>query len=338
MMRFEHKVKYLSIALAVLLVGFGLGEFFAPERMTTRSETGSLLPGKGSDVARVDIGNTGTSLVLVRAGGTWGLVDGSDRLPIQASRIDSLLAELGKAGRKRPVASAKEAWKNLGLDEATAKSLKLSDEKGKVILDLRVGSYGATGSEVYARLAGSDASFAIGSGISSWLGVDRGAWLDKRLFATVLEAGGVQALSLKADMTLEDTAGAAATPAAGAASTKAAPLHFAWRLERSGEGWKGGARELDAVAVESTLRAILNLEAVDLAARAPEGAFAKIGASISLETGKGGNRLVEVGTSAGEGRFWVRATESGKASPLAFKVSSYSLGLILKDEENFTKK
>ncbi len=115
MMRFEDKVKYLSIALVVLLAAWGLGEFFAPERSAARSETGSYLVGKSSDAARVELSTKASQVVLVKEGGVWVLKDGSDSLPVLSSRVDSLLSALAKAGRKRPVAGGKEAWKNLGL-------------------------------------------------------------------------------------------------------------------------------------------------------------------------------------------------------------------------------
>jgi len=326
MMRFESKVKYLSIALVMLLLAWAAGEFFAPERVATRSEMVSLLSAKPAEVASVDLSAAGKELHLARTGGQWTLVDGADRLPVQSSRVDALVAALAKAGRKRPIATGKEAWKNLGLDEAMAKEVKLSDAVGKPLLDLHAGNYGSTGSELYVRLGSSDASYTVDGSIASWLGADRGSWLDRRLFQSAADANSVQAFSIAADLVLDP------------AAKPVKPLKASWRFERTGEGWKGSARTLDAVSIESALRGLLNLEAADLLARAPGDAFAHVGATVKVELGSGKERMVEVGSGAGNGRFWIRASEGGQASPLGFQVSSYSLGAFLKDEDGFVKK
>jgi len=328
MMRFETKVRALVAVLAVLLLAWGLGEFFAPERVSRRSETVTLLSGKTAEVARIDIAAGGSALRLEKSGGQWALADGADRLPVLTSRVDALLSSLAKAGRKRPVASKKEAWAGLGLDEGKVRSLTLSDAAGKPLLELHAGNYGTTGSELYARFGQGEASFTIDSTVSSWLSPDRSAWLDKRLWRTAVEAVAVQAVAVRADISLVAEGKDAAKP----------PLRAAWRFERSGQDWKGGQRLPDSVSVESMLRALLNLEAVDLAARAPADAFAKVAATVTLELGSGKSRLLEVGQPAGSGRFWARASEDGKLLPLVFQLSSYSLGTFLKDESAFVKK
>ncbi|MEI6876902.1 MAG: DUF4340 domain-containing protein, partial [Spirochaetota bacterium] len=255
MMRFEDKVKYLSAVLVVLLLAWGLGEFFAPERSAARTETGSFLIGKGSDAARIELSAKSGQLTLVKEGSVWVLKDGQDSLPVLSSRVDSLLAALAKAGRKRPVAGGKEAWANLGLEDANSKALKVSDASGRVLADLRLGNGGPTGSEVYARFGGSDASYTIEGSLGSFLNPDRASWLDRRLFHSSADANAVQSFAIKADLALD----------------AAKPLRFSWKFERAGQDWKGASRALDGVAIESALRAALNLEAVDLSAKSVAG-------------------------------------------------------------------
>ena len=328
MMRYQDKVKYLSIALVVLLVAFGLGEFFAPERVSSRQEAFTALPSKSGEVAKVELlgPGAGASLTFTRGGGQWALEDASARLPVQSNRIEAMLTALSAAGKRRPVAGNKDSWKSLGLDDAQAKVLKLTDGTGKLLLELRVGSHGPSGSEVYARFGTAEASFMIDAAVASYLGTDRASWLDRRLFGNAPEAAAYQAFAVRADIILNP------------ADKAAKPLNIAWRFERSGQLWKGGARELDAVTIESVLRAAGNLEATDLAAAAPAEAFAKVSATITLDLGSGKTRIIEIGAPAADGRFWARATEAGQPRPFGYQVSRYSLESILKSEESFAKK
>ena len=333
MMRYEDKVKWLSGALVVLLLAWGLGEFFSPERIAARAETGALLAGKADQAADIELTVGTSSLHLAKKAGTWALLDGSDTLPVQASRIDAFLSALAKAGHRRPIASAKEAWTNLGLDEAQAKSLKISDARGKVLLDLKAGNRGPTGSGLYVRFAASDASWLVDSDISSWLVTDRGSWLDLRIWKNAVGSDSVQSALASADVDF------GAQAAASAAAPKRVPAkHIAWSFERAADGWKSGSQVPDTVAVESMLRAALNLEAVDLASRAPAGAFDKLAATLTLSLGTGKTRVIEVGGQAGDGRWWVRTDDNGQASALVYQVSSWSLGSIFKDAASFMKK
>ena len=343
MMRFEDKVKWLTGLLAALLVAWGLGVFFSPERVASRAETSSLLVAKPAEAADIVISSASAgapaSIVhLVKNDGVWQLMDGINALPIRSGRVDALLSALAKAGRRRPVAQAKEAWQSLGLDETQATTLKISDAKGRVLLDLASGNRGPTGSDIYIRLAGSNASYLVNAEIASWLVADRASWLDLRIWKKDLASDAVQAVSVKATADLS-------APAVGSSQGKTAQSRpkmlskpIAWKFERTADGWKGENETPDSVAVESMLRAALNLEGVDLAAQAPAGAFDTIGATITLTLGNGQDRVIEVGAPAGDGRFWVRASEAGSAIPLAYQVSSWSLGSIVKDKASFAKK
>lgn len=332
-MRFQDKVKWLSGALVVLLLVWGLGEFFSPERVAARSQTSSLLGTKPTEAADILLASGSSSVHLVKQGGGWSLMDGKDALPVQGSRVEALLSALAKAGRRRPVAQAKEAWKDLGLDEAEAKTLRVADARGKVLLDLRAGNRGATGAGIYLRFAGSDASYLAESDLSSWLAADRGSWLDLRLWKTSLGSEAVESIEASS---LLDFAGQTNLAAGQAPKTLARPV--AWKFDRQGEGWKGGPKDADPLAVESVVRAALNLEAADLAVAPPPGAFDSLNARVSLVLGSAKTRLVEVGASAGPGRWWARASEGGVLSPYAFQLSSWSLSGIFRDPSSFAKK
>lgn len=331
MMRFEDKVKWLSGALVVLLLVWGLGEFFSPERVAARDQTSTLLAGKADQASDILITSGSATAHLSKQGGVWKLMDGSSALPVQSSRVDALLSALASSARRMPVAKSKDSWKSLGLDDQRTKSLKVSDAAGKALLDLKAGDRGPTGSGLYVRLAGSDTSYLVQSDISSWLVADHGSWLDLRIWKDRLTSDAVQSVAATSDL---DFASQAASTGAKA---KTAVPHVSWKFDRTKDGWEG-AKGLEEVTIESMIRAALNLEAVDLAAQAPAGAFDKIGAKMTLILGTGKTKVIEVGASAGDGRWWVRATDGGQLLPLSFQVSSWSLGALFKSEASFQKK
>ena len=333
MMRFEDKVKWLAGALVLLLLAWGLGEYFSPERMLARSETSTFLAGKtATEAADILVKVGANSVHLVKKGGTWLFMDGADTLPVRPTRVEDFLSALARSGRRRPVAKAADAWKSLGLDDAGAKSLKISDAEGKVLLDLDAGNRGPTGSGVYVRFAGSNTSYLADADISTWLVADRGSWLDLRVRNKALASDAVQAIAMNATVDPSSQA-----PGSTAKGNKPKPP-FAWKFVRDADGWKGGKATPGTVAVDSTVRAALDLEAVDLAATAPAGAFDKIGATITLTEGNGKTRVIEMGAPAGNGRWWVRVSEDGQVEPLAFQVSAWTLGSIVKDEASFMQK
>ncbi|MGA2548380.1 MAG: DUF4340 domain-containing protein [Rectinemataceae bacterium] len=311
-MRYEKKVIVLSSVLAVLLLIWAAGLVFSPERMAARSESAHLLAGKAGDVASISLkASGGASIELAKSGSAWSLVDGSARLPVQAQRVASFIDELASVSRLRVVARSKDSWAGFQLDDAQAKRASLKDASGKVMADIYVGGYGPTGSEIYLRRADSDLSYSAGSGLAPYLGYGRSTWLDLRVMSGLKEDE-VQSFAIKSAIALDGKGKAA--------------LSLDYALRRDGKGWKAGAAQIDADAAASLLRSIVTLQGEDYVATPPADAFARVDARIALELGSGKSKVLEVGATAGDNRFYARiAGES-----LVFTVSSFSLRGALK--------
>lgn len=311
-MRYEKKVILLSSVLGALLLIWLGGLVFSPERVAARSESAKLISGKSSDVASISIkGSEGSTLELQKSGASWSLADGSVKLPVQAQRVQSFLDDLGAISRLRVVARSKDSWSGFDLDEAKAKRATLKDASGKTVADLYFGSYGPTGSDIYLRKTGSDLSYVAETGIASYFSGGRSSWLDLKLLGALKDSD-VQSFSLKSGIVLEKGK---------------APVALDYSARREGQGWKSGSGGgLDAEAVSSLLRGMIALQGEDYVAAPPPEAFAKVQARVSLDLGNGSSKVIEIGASAGEERFYGRVTGSG----LTLQVSTYSLRSVLK--------
>ena len=308
MMSYERKVAWLGGSLALLLAIWGAGLLFSPERRTARAESRSLLAAKAEEAASISIGGLGLS----KEAGSWFLAEGSGKLPVQESRVRSFLEAAAAVKRLRPQAKTKAAWESFELDEARAAAVLVKDAKGKVLADFALGGYATAGGEVYLRLAGSEASYSAPSAIASYVRGDRSSWLELRVLPGPLPEADVESLSLRASLALDGPG----KPG----------LALEYALKRSEQGWSGLAGQVDAVAVSSLLRSILNLEAEDILLSPPASAFSPVAARIELSLGNGGTRVLEVGAPAGEGRFYLRLA----GGPYVYAVSAYGLRNALK--------
>jgi hypothetical protein len=324
-MRYEKKVIVLASVFAALMLIWIAGLVFSPERMAARSESVRLISGKASDVASISLkaggpaGSAASTIELALSGGAWVLVDGQARFPVQSSRVTGFINELAGISRLRKLASSKESWAGFQLGEAEAKRATLKDAAGKVLADLYLGGYGPTGSELYLRRALSDASYAAETGIASYFGYGRSAWLDLKLLGDIKESE-VQSFAIKSGIALD-----------GAGKP---PLNLDYSMRRDAQGWKAGAASIDAEGASALLRSIVGLQGEDYVASPPAEAFAKIGARIDLELGSGRSLSLEVGSAAGTDRFYARLGGKGLVS----LVSSFNLRNCLKSLSDLAKK
>ncbi len=312
-MRYEKKVVVLSSTLAALFLIWAAGFAFSPDRVAARTESLRLLSGKASDVASISLKSlSGVSIELAKSGSTWTLVDGSARLPVQTQRVTSFIDELASVSRLRVVARSRDSWAGFMLDDAQAKRASFKDASGKMLADILVGGTGPVGSEIYLRRAGSDLSYSAESGLLSYMGYGRSMWLDLRMLAGLKESD-VQSMAIKCSLPLDGKG--------------KPPVSLDYSLRRDGKGWKVGAAQIDAEAATSLVRSLTALQGEDYVVSAPVDAFAKVDAKVSLELGNGQAKVVEIGSAAGDNRFYARI--SGEA--LTFTVSSYSLRAVLKN-------
>jgi len=311
-MRYEKKLIVLSSVLAALLLLWAAGMVFSPENVAARSESAHLLVGKAADVGSIVLkGSDGSAIELAKSGGAWFLVDGAAKLPVQTQRVTGFLDALGSVSRLTVVAKTKGSWAGFQLDDAQAKRASLKDSSGKVLADIYLGGYGPTGSEVYLRREGSELSYAADAAIASYVGYSRSTWLDLRILASVKE-GDPQTLTFTSSIALDGKG--------------KPPLKLDYSLTRDGKGWKAGAAQIDAEAVNALVRSIIALQGEDYVSSAPPQAFAKVDARIALDLGNGGSKALEVGDSAGQDRFYARVA----GNSLVFTLSSYSLKSVLK--------
>jgi len=311
-MRYEKKVILLTGILAALLLIWGAGLLFSPERMAARSESTRLLSGKAADVASISLKAGGGAMIeLEKSGGAWVLVDGQARFPVQAARVSSFIDEIAGIARLKSVAHSKESWAGFQLGDAEAKRATLKDASGKVLADVFVGGYGPTGSEVYLRRSLSDTSYTAETGIASYMGYGRSTWLDLKLLGDIKESD-VQSFAVKSGIALD-----------GAGKP---PLNLDYSIRRDASGWKAGAASIDPEGASALLRSIVGLQGEDYVAAPPAEAFAKIAARIDLELGTGRSVVLEVGSAAGTDRFYARV--SGKS--LVALASSFNLRNCLK--------
>jgi hypothetical protein len=313
MMRFETRVKILSATLAFLLLALAAGWVFDPARRLERAESTRLVSAKKEAIARVELGGA-LPLVLEREGGSWFLLRGAERLPAEAGKVGAFLDALDRVTRLAAVAGSSSAWEGYGLAEGKARRVVLKDAAKSAIADFWVGDYGNTGREVYLRLAGKDASYSVDSGFVSYLGYGPSGWLDLRVLPDSGGAEKVQSVAAQGKLLLD----------AGAAKART----FGWKIVRSQGGWNQSPEgtAIDAVAAESLVRAAVNLQAEDIA---PAGTpFGATGASLSLELADGRTVSLEVGESAGDGRWKLR--RSG-GDGRVWTVSSYALGNLFKE-------
>jgi hypothetical protein len=311
-MRYEKKIIILSAVLAALLIIWTAGIVFSPDRMAARAESTHLLAGKVSDVSAISLSAPGASPIeLAKSGSTWSLIDGGARLPVQAQRVSSFIDELASMTRLRVVARSKSSWSGFQLEDAQAKRALLKDASGRTLADIYVGGYGPTGGEVYLRRGGADSAYSGNSGLAPYLDYGRSSWLDLRVLGGLKE-GDVQSFAVKSSIALDGP---------GKPS-----LVLDYSLRREGKGWKAGAAQIDAEAAGALLRSIIALQGEDYIASPPPQAFAKVAASLALELGSGSSKLLEVGSSAGDNRFYARL--GGES--LVFTLSSYSLKGTLK--------
>jgi hypothetical protein len=323
-MRYEKKVIVLSSSLAVLLLAWGAGMIFSPERVAARAESAKLIAGKSADIAAISIKNGAVAIELAKSGSSWAIVDGAAKLPAQSTRVSSFLDDLAAISRLRVVAKSKESWAGFQLDDAKAKRATLKNAAGKVVADIYLGGYGPTGSEVYLRKGGSDSSYLVETGLNSYLNASRSSWLDLRVLGGLKETD-LQSIALKSSIALDGKG--------------KAPLKLDYSLRRDGKAWKSGAAAIDAEAVSALLRSVIGLQGEDYVTSPPPEAFAAIQARVGLELGNGMSQAIEVGALEGNERFYARVSggASAAASPV-FTVSAYNLRSILKSQADLAAK
>jgi hypothetical protein len=321
-MTYKNKVITLSSTLACLLLVYAAGLLFSPDRLRDRAESGKLLAGKSADAALVSIGSGSSGPVdFKKVSGAWTLEEDGASLPVQSSRVEALLSSLAEVKSLSLRSSSKSSWNDFGLDETRGKRVVVKNTAGKSLADFYAGSYGPTGSQIYVRLAGKDAVYAVSGDFGSYIEGGRASWLSRALFKDGPKPEDVQSVDYGSSL---DLSGA----------VKAKVKAVAWSAVRNGGTWTvraaaGGASNGAAVTgetVDAVLRSALSLEGDDMKAVVQPEAFVKTQASIVMHLGSGKAVSFEVGGAAADGLFYARCS----SSPYVYEVSRYSLANVLR--------
>lgn len=305
-MTYRSKVLALSATLTALLLIYGAGLVFSPERIAARAEKAVLLKGPVSEATSISLG----SLEFAKEGSAWVLLDQGLGLPVVASRVDSLLSSLAAVTRLSPRSDSGQALDGLGLGQGQGRRVFIKSAAGKVLADFELGGYSPTGDEVYVSLGGTGKAYAAGAAFASALGQERAAWLDLRVVQPGYKPEEITSIAVKASVKLDAKVLTTAD----------------WSGKRKDGGWASSGAKLDPVAVESVLRSILTLEGQDILAQVPASAFAKVQARIDLGTDKGGQIGLELGAAADADRFYLRSSAGGQV----YLVSAWSLKNLLR--------
>jgi len=320
-MTYKNKVIALSSTLAGLLLIYAGGLLFSPDRLRDRAESGKLLAGKSADAALVSISSgPGSPMSFKKDSGAWTLEEDGASLPVQSSRVEALLSSLAEVKSLSLRSSSRSSWNDFGLDETRGKRVVVKNAAGKSLADFYAGSYGPTGSQIYVRLAGKDAVYAVSGDFGSYIEGGRASWLSRALFKDGPKPEDVQSVDYGSSLDLS-----------GAIKAKAKAV--AWSAVRNGGNWtvKAGSGASNGAAVtgetvDAVLRSALSLEGDDMKAVVPPEAFAKTQASIAMHLGSGKTVSFEVGGAAADGLFYARCS----SSPYVYEVSRYSLANVLR--------
>jgi|GEM_PF-1383430 len=335
-MTYKNKVIALSSAFAALLLVYAASLIFSPERSLARAETGKIFSGKEADVAEVDLDGIPQGSVPIQQGGgqnaekismlfkksgsDWSLEEDGASLPALPARISSLVSAVAKVKSLSPRSGSESSWASFGLAGGSARHVVLKDKAGKVLADFYAGSYSATGSEIYLRLAGKPEVYAADAELGSYLESSRASWLNRALFKNEIKTDDVQSIEFSSTLNLS------ALTAQNAAAVKA-PAPVAYTATRSGSSWTVKGAAVDPQSVAGIVRSGLSLEGDDMFAAAPPEAFEKIPIGIVFHMGDGQSLKLEIGSRAGSsGLYWARSS----ASPFVFQVSIYGIAGLLR--------
>lgn len=303
---FDTKVRIIAAVDAALLLLVVLGLALSPARSGARSKRADLLKGVDA-VAAIRLGG-GEALELVRDGVAWGLVDGGERLPVDASRVDAFLKAVDAVDSLEPVARDRSAWKGLGLEGDEARSVSLLDAEGKVLSSFTLGSYAQVGGQAYLAVGEGSAAYRAPGGMASYVRGSRSSWLDLRAFPQAPKVEEIQEFVVKGSVADADGKARA----------------YDYTLRRSAQSWESSdGRRLDAAKVESAVRALSALRGTDYAA---PGAPEPRALVAELRLGNGRSLSLSLGERGPDGRFAAASSQRGRQLYL----SAWSIGEAVK--------
>lgn len=315
-MSFRGRVAVLACAAGALALAIAVGLVFSPEARRTRESRGALLRLDPAEIESVEISDSSGTRAFRRLGAAWVLDEDGTFLPARAERIEAYLAVLGSLKSLEEISRMEASWETLGLDDATARRVRLLLGDGAAAAEFRVGRYSPDGSRVYLRKDLDPRGYAVPSSVASRLPASRRSWLDLRVFGEPVPLEDVMSLRISGTLRFPD-------------GTVFGPGYILER-DRSG-GWTSRqVPDLDPAAAGRLIRSWMNAEAEDFAPRdAARGAGGGPGTElrVDLELGGGTLRSLRIsGQADPEGRYI--AVRTGGPGP--FLLGSWILADLLK--------
>jgi hypothetical protein len=176
-MTYKKQFTVLSGIIAGLALLYILTIIFDPERRGARSAAYSWLePGQNDRISGIIIAKADETITLARNGDMWFVSHNGKDYPARASRIEDLIAALGKRAPYPVRSTGASSHERLSLNEGQAVRITVAAGAGPPLLSLLIGQYGITGQDVYLRKQGQNEvrsgedifTTYTRSGLSSW--------------------------------------------------------------------------------------------------------------------------------------------------------------------------
>jgi hypothetical protein len=310
-MTYRRNIAILGGAAAALALIFAASVVFAPENRARSASTAVLLAAKRAAAAvRIELREAGgVPWVLEKTGETWSAAAGGFRLPVQSSRVEDLFAALSAKAEYPQRAASEGAQASLGLTDAAAGGIKLTDSAGAVLLDLLVGQADPSGRAVYLRRAGDKRIFSGPDSFASLLSGGPRAWYRLELFGAdpAVRAEAIQGLELSA------------------------PSVPALALARTADGWTVNGAAADKAKADAWAASVAGLLSDDISTE-PLPASAEDYAKLTVELGDGTSRRILVQeAAAGEGRRYAAI----EGLPYRFVLGQWAVARLMKTAADF---
>ncbi|MDR2842937.1 MAG: DUF4340 domain-containing protein [Spirochaetaceae bacterium] len=316
--QFKNKLTALCAVCGVLLLIYILSFVLSAENSQMRSSAWTILSEKSSVLAgKIEIkGNE--SIVLKKNGDAWFVEQQGILYPARQEKISEFLADLSAKGSYALRASSGNAFKNFGLDAASAKRIIINGQDDGILLDLLLGNTDSERNIYVARNGENEAR--LGKDIfSAYLGGSVTTWEDLRFFPNLreqkLSAASIQRVivyqdkpAVFADKDLLLTYDAENTEAEAENEGEKLEPKADWTLERSNDGWKfADSSAADKSKAEIYVQGILDSsgESFSSEIKTDDPAFIKEGkvpGRIILEAGDGSRYTITLGPKSGERR------------------------------------
>lgn len=181
--------QFIGLAIAALLSAAAAVAIYRASTpwQTTNVSGGKLAPGLAANadaVSRIEIAQGKSTLTLDRKDGRW-LITSQDGFPATPEKVRALLVAISEGTLTEPKTRNKDRFDLLSLgdpkkDTATAREIKILDDKGTVLFEIIAGKTNPTTGGSYVRKPGSEETWLASTPIEG--GPQLNDWTQQRLY------------------------------------------------------------------------------------------------------------------------------------------------------------